>query len=124
MVERGELTGQLVRLVERRVQRRRQSDPVGHGGQRGEHGERVRAADDVEIEDATPVLAEAQALGEEEEVELAALGCLGQMNEGGEVGLTARGRIAPHGRVVDAWEVGGEVDLLAGGAHAGTVRSA
>ena len=124
VVERGELTGQLVGLVERRVQRGRQPDPVGHGGQRGEHGERVRSADDVEIEDAAPVLAQAQPLGEEEEVELAALGGLGEVHERGEVGLAARGRIAPHRRVVDAREVGGEVDLLAGGVHVGTAASA
>ena len=42
-VERRELAGQLPRLVERRVDRARQPDPVGDRGQRREHGQRVRA---------------------------------------------------------------------------------
>ena len=79
---------------------------------RGEHGERVGPADHVEIEDLAAVLAEAEALGEEEEVELAPLGDLREVHERREVGLAARGRITPHGRVVHAREVRGEVDLL------------
>ena len=113
VVEGGELAGQLEGLVERRVERGRQADPVGDGGQRGQHGQRVGPADDVEVEDPAPVLAQAQALGEEEEVELAPLGGAGEVDERREVGLAARRRVAPHRRVVDAGEVGGEVDLLA-----------
>ena len=58
------------------------------------------------------VLAQAEALGEEEEVELAPLGGLREVDERREVGLAARLRVAPHGRVVHAREVRGEVDLL------------
>ena len=119
VVERGELAGQLVGLVERGVERGGEADAVGDGGQRGEHGERVGPADDVEVEDPAAVLAQPQALGEEEEVELAPLGGLGEVDERGEVGLAARLRVAPHRGVVDAGEVGGEVELLHDGAHAG-----
>ena len=112
VVERGELAGELEGLVERGVQRGREPDAVGDGRQRGEHRERVGAADDVEVEDAAAVLAQPQALGEEEEVELAPLGGLGEVHERREVGLAARVGIAPHGRVVHAGEVRGEVDLL------------
>ena len=83
----------------------------------GEHGERVGPADDVEVEDPAAVLAQTQALGQEEEVELAPLGRAGQVHERREVDLAARRRIAPDRRVVDAGEVGGEVDLLAVGGH-------
>src|SRR5262245_11454639 len=114
MVERGELAGELVGLVERGVEGRRQPDVGGDAGEGGEHGERVRPPDYVEVEDPPAVLAQAQPLSEEEEVELAALGRLGQVQERREVGLAARLRVAPHGRVVDAGEVGGEVDLLHG----------
>ena len=58
------------------------------------------------------VLPQSQTLGEEEEVELASLCGLGEMDERREVGLAARRRVAPHRRVVDAGEVCGEVDLL------------
>lgn len=68
--------------------------------------------DDVEVVDAAVVLAQPQPLGQEEEVEEAALGGPGEMLEGGEVDLRARARIGPDGGGVDAGEVRGEVDLL------------
>src|SRR5262249_22446836 len=85
---------------------------VGHRRQRGQHGERVGPPHHVEVEDLAAWRAQPTTLGEEEEAELASLGRLGQVHEGGEVGLAAGLRVAPHGGVVDPREVGGEVDLL------------
>ena len=45
---------------------------------------------------------------------LPSLGRAGQVDEGGEVDLAARRRVAPHRGVVHPGEVGGEDDLLAG----------
>ncbi|MGO1288242.1 MAG: hypothetical protein ACTMIC_06975 [Cellulosimicrobium funkei] len=74
--------------------------------------------------DAALVLAQAQALGEEEEVEPRVLGAAREVLERREVDLAARAGVAPHGGVVDAREVGAEVDLLAGsGAHVASVRA-
>jgi hypothetical protein len=84
----------------------------GDAGQRRQHGERVGAADGVEVVNLAPLLAEAQALGEEEEVELAALGRLCQVDERLELDLALRLRITPHRGVVHAGEVGGEDHLL------------
>ena len=117
VVEAGELPGHLVRLVEGGVDRARQPQPVGDGGERGEDGEGVRTADDVEVVDLAVLLAEPEPFGEEEEVELGALGGLGQSHERAELDVAAGGRVAPDGGVVDAREVGGEVDLLAGFTH-------
>ena len=113
VVERGQLAGQLVGLVVRGVERGDQAEVIGDGGDRRQHRERVGTADDVEVVDPPPLLAQAQALGEEEEVEAAALGGLGEVDERAELDLAAGGGIAPHGRVVDAREVGAEDDLLA-----------
>ncbi|CPU65353.1 Uncharacterised protein [Mycobacteroides abscessus] len=123
-VEGRELLRELPRLVERRVDRAREAEPLRDGRERGEDGQRVGAADDVEVVDAALVLAQAQALGEEEEVELRVLGAAREVLERREVDLAARAGVAPHGGVVDAREVGAEVDLLAGsGAHVGSVRA-
>ena len=84
----------------------------GDGGKRGQHGGGVGAADDVRVEDLARVFAKPQPLGEEHEVELAALGGARHVLEGCEVDLAAGSRIAPHRRVVDAWEMRGELDLL------------
>ena len=92
VVQRGELSGHLVGLVERRVDGAGQPEPVGHGGQRGEHRERVRPADHVEVVDLAALLAQAQALGEEHEVELAAFGGLGEVDERAELDVAARRR--------------------------------
>ena len=86
---------------------------LGDRGQRGQHGEGVRPADDVEVVDLAVLLAQPQTLGEEEEVELAALGDLREVDERVELDVAARPRVAPHRGVVHAREVGGEVDLLA-----------
>ena len=114
VVERGELAGHLVGLVERGVDRAGQPEPVGDGGERGQDGEGVGPADDVEVVDLAVLLAQPQPLGEEEEVELGALGGLREVRERAELDVAAGRRVAPHGGVVDAGEVGGEVDLLAG----------
>ena len=79
MVEGGELPCHFEGFVERGVDGARQAEAVGDGGQRGQHGERVGSADDVEVVDAAAVLPQSQALGEEEEVEQAALGGLRQV---------------------------------------------
>ena len=76
MVEAGELAGHLVGLVEGGVDGAGQPEPVGDGGQRGEHGEGVGPADDVQVVDLAALLAQPQPLGEEQEVELGALGGL------------------------------------------------
>src|SRR5690606_6285622 len=88
-------------------------DPLRDRGERGEHGERLGAADHVQVVDAALVLAEAQPFREEEEVELAALRGAGQVDEGGEVDLAARPGVGPDRRVVHAGEVRGQVHLLA-----------
>ena len=62
---------------------------VGDRGQRGEHGEGVRPADDVEVVDLTALLAQPQALGEEEEVELRPLGGLREVDERAELDVAA-----------------------------------
>ena len=112
VVEAGELPGHLVRLVERGVDRPGQAEPVGDRGQRGQHGERVRPADHVQVVDLAALLAQPQPLGQEQEVELGPLGGLGQVHERAELDVAAGPRVAPHRRVVDAGEVGGQVDLL------------
>ena len=73
---------------------------------------RVGSADGVEVVDLAALLAQPQALGEEEEVELAALGRLREVDERVELDLAARPRVVPHGGVVHAGEVRGEDDLL------------
>src|SRR5690606_23928924 len=115
--ERGELDGELVGLVEGRVDRGGEPDPGGDGGERRQHGERVRPAHDVEVVDAAAVLAQPQPLGEEHEVHQPALGVLREVHERGEVGLAAGPGVAPDRGVVDAREVGAQVDLLLRRAH-------
>ncbi len=112
VIQGGQLTGEFVRLAEGGVERSGQTDVGGHGRERSEHGQRVGTADGVEIVDQTVLLAQAEALGEEEEVEFAALGRLGEMHERRELDLALRPRIGPHRGVVDAREVGGEDHLL------------
>ena len=73
---------------------------------------RVGSADGVEVVDLAALLAQPQPLGEEEEVELAALGGLREVDERVELDLALRPRVAPHGGVVHAGEVRGEDDLL------------
>jgi hypothetical protein len=113
VVEGGELAGHLVRLVERGVDGAGQAQPVGDRGQRGQHGEGVGPADDVQIVDLAALLAQAQPFGEEQEVELGVLGDAGEAGERVELDVAARARVAPHRGVVHAGEVRGEVDLLA-----------
>ena len=124
-VQRRELPGQLVGLVEGRVDRPGQTDVPGDRGQRGEHGEGVRASDDVLVEDLAAAGAQAQPLGEEQQVELPALGGARPVLEGLPVDVAAGGGGAPDGVVVDAREVGAEHDLLpAGPGHAVAPESA
>ncbi len=127
VVQGGEAAGQFVGLVEGGVDGGGEAEPFGGGGERGEDGQRLGAADHVEVVDAPLVLAQPQPLGEEEEVEEAAFGGSGQVGEGGEgdlppAGSGRRGRglgvLGPDGGVVDAREVGGEVHRPAG--HAGS----
>ena len=61
--------------------------------------------------DAAEVLAQPQPLGEEEEVEQALLGGVGQVPERGEVDLAAGVGLGPDRGVVHAREVRGEVHL-------------
>ncbi len=114
VVQRREPPGHLVRLVEGGVDRRRQPEAVGDGGEGAEHGQRLGPADHVEVVDAALVLAQPQALGEEEEVELAAFGGLREPDERVQVDLAPRAGVGPDGVVLDAGELCGEVYLLHG----------
>ena len=70
-------------------------EPLGHRRQRGQHGEGVGPADHVEVVDLAALLAQPQTLGEEEEVELAALGGLREAatNELNSMWLPAAGSL-------------------------------
>ena len=115
VVEAGELAGYLVRLVERGVDRAGQPDVLGHRGQGGQDREGVGPADHVEVVDQPVLLAQPQSFGEEQEVELASLGGLGELAERVELDMAAGGGVAPHGRVVHAGKVRGQVNLLGHG---------
>jgi len=114
VVERGQFARDIDGLVESRVDRAGEPDPVGHRGEGGEDREVVRAAHHVEVVDLPALLAQAQALGEEQEVELRALGGLREPHEGGELDVAAGGRVAPDRGVVDTGKVGGDVHRVAG----------
>ena len=86
-------------------------DPVGDGGQAGQHREGVRASHHVEIVDLAALLTKPESLGEKEEVELGPLGRLGQFHEGRERDVAPGIGITPHRGVVHAGEVGGQMDL-------------
>ncbi len=113
VVERGQLAGQLVGLVEGGVERARQPQVGGHRGQGRQHGHGVGPAHHVEVVDPAALLPQAQALGQEEEVEAAPLGHPGQVLERGEVDLAARPGVGPHGGVVHPGEVRGQDHRLA-----------
>ncbi|EUA26833.1 xenobiotic compound monooxygenase, DszA family, A subunit domain protein [Mycobacterium intracellulare] len=113
VVQRRELPCHLEGFVEGGVDGAGQAESVGHRGERGQHGERVGTADDVEIVDFAAVLAQPQPLGKEEEVEQPPLGGLGKVHKRFERDLAARARIRPHRRVVHPGEVGAQVYLLA-----------
>jgi len=117
-VERGEGAGEVVGLVEGRVEGAGQSDVCGDGGEGGEDRGGLGASDDVLVEDLSLVFAQAQALGEEEEVEEAAFGGAGEVLEVCELDVGAGVGVGPHGGVVDAREVGGEVGRAQGGFRA------
>lgn len=114
VVEAGELAGHLVGLVEGGVDGAGQTEVFGDGGERGEDGEGVGAADDVQVVDLAALFAQSQSFGEEQEVELGTLGGAREVGEGAELDVAAGLGVAPHGGVVDAGEVRREVDLLAG----------
>jgi hypothetical protein len=88
---------------------------LGHRGQGGQDREGVRPADHVEVVDQPVLLAQPQSFGEEQEVELASLGGLRELAERVELDMAAGGRVAPHGRVVHAGKVRGQVNLLGHG---------
>ena len=113
VVQGGELSCHFEGFVEGGVDGAGQAETVGDGGQCGEHGERVGPADDVEVVDAPAVFAQPQALGEEEEVEQAPLGGLGEMDERVELDLAARFGVRPDRGVVDAGKMRGQMDRLA-----------
>jgi len=89
MVQARELPGHLVGLVEGRVDGAGQAQPVGHRRQSGQDGEGVGAPDHVEVVDLAVLLAQAQPLGQEQEVELGPLRRLGQVHERAEVDVAA-----------------------------------
>src|SRR5690606_23449476 len=113
VVEGRELLGQFVRLVEGRVDGAGQAEVGGGTGEGLEHGEGVGASYDVEVVDAAAVLTQPASFGEEEEVEFAAFGGAGEVQERREVDLALRLGVGPHRGVVDTGEVRGEMNLLA-----------
>ncbi len=113
VIEGGELPGHVVGLVERRIDRPRQSDPGGDGGQCRQDAEGVGPAHHVKVVDLPVLLAQAQTFGQEQEVELGALGDLRESAERFEFDVATRPRVAPDGGVVDAGEVRRQVDLFA-----------
>ena len=70
VVEAGELPCHLERFVERGVDGPGQTDVLGHRRQCGQHRERVRATDHVEVVDTAPVFTQSQTFGEKDEVQL------------------------------------------------------
>ena len=112
MVEGGELPGDFVGFVESGVDGPGKAQPIGNGSQRGQDGEGVRAADHVQVVDVPALLTQAQPLGQEEEVEAGPLRGTGHVGEGAEFDLAPRAGIAPDRGVVDAGEMGRQVDLL------------
>ena len=113
MIQRRELPCHLVGFVEGGVDGAGQAEPLGDCGERGQHRERVGPADNVEVVDLAAVLAQSQALGQEEEVEQSPLGGPCQVHERFEIDLTAGARIGPHRGVVHPGKVGGQMYLLA-----------
>ena len=87
MVQGGELPGHLVRFVERGIDGASQPQAIGHGGQRGQDREGVRAADHIQVVDLAPLLPQAQPFGQEEEVEAGSLRRTGHVSERAEVDL-------------------------------------
>ena len=59
------------------------------------------------------MLTQPQTFGQEEEVEQPALGGAGEVDEGVELDLAARAGVGPHGGVVYAREVRGQMNRLA-----------
>lgn len=112
VVEGGEPAGRFVGLVEGGVDGGGETEPVGDGRERGEHGQRLGPADHVQVVDEPLVLAQPQPLGEEEEVEQPPLGRAREVFERGELDLAAGARVGPDGGVVHAGEVRGEVHLF------------
>ena len=110
VVECRELPCHFERFVEGGVDGAHQAEAVGDGGQRRQHSEGVRPADDIEVVNAAAMLAQPQPLGKEEEVEQATLGGASQVHEGVELDLAARFGVRPHRRVVDTWKMCGEVN--------------
>jgi hypothetical protein len=85
---------------------------VGNRRQRGQDGKGVGASHHVEVVDLAVLLAQPQAFGQEQEVELGPLRGAGQVRERAELDVAAGPRVAPDRGVVHAREMGGEVDLL------------
>ena len=113
MVKCGELSCHFERFVEGGIDGAGQPDPFGDARQGRQHGEGVRPAHHVEVVDPSPMLTQPQTFGQEEEVEQPALGGAGEVDEGVELDLAARAGVGPHGGVVDAREVRGQMNRLA-----------
>ena len=120
-VEPAEAAGQVGRLVVRGVRGGDEADVGGDGGERGELGDRVRAAGDVEVVDQAVDLAQPQPLAEEERVEQAALGGLGDLAVRLGRDLRAAVGLGPDRPVVDALEEDAEVQLGVGPGDVGGV---
>ena len=114
VIEAGELARHFVRLVEGGVDGAGQTQMLGDRGERSQHGERVGAADDVQVVDEPVLLPQPEPFGQEQEVEFGPFRRLGQMHERAERNVAARPRVAPHGRVVDPGKMNCQVNLLHG----------
>ncbi len=110
-VEPAELARQVGGLVVGRVLGGDQADVAGDPRQRGQLGDGVGAARDVEFQDGAVLFAQAQSFAEEERVEQSALGGLRELAEGLEIDLRAAGRVGPDRGVVHALEEDAEMDL-------------
>lgn len=86
-VQSGEAAREIGGLVEGGVGGADQADPAGDGGQRGKLGDGVRPPGHVEIVDPAVDLPQPESLAEEERVEQASFGGLGDTVEGGGVDL-------------------------------------
>ncbi len=128
MVERGETAGERIGMVEIGVHRRDDSDPLGDRGERRRKRQRLEVEERVAPLDPLGAVARlADEIGKEGDVELAALGGLGQLGPITEVGPSAIGRagLAPGTRMVAvAGEENPEGELAALAGHDPSCHSA
>jgi hypothetical protein len=112
MVDRGEFARQLVGFVVGRRDRGGEADMLGVGRQRGQQGERIGAAVHDRPEELLAMFAHHQSFAKEDEVDQAALGCLGEAHVGLEFGELGVLGIAPSDRMSDALQEDSDMELF------------